>query len=483
MSQPTSNRPTSDVDRLMSIIGGVKPFSTPQGQACASIPLLPSGAEVWPIRSARFRDWLTATFFNRFDHPPSDFALRRSLATLEALAHNERRTRAPLDFRLASSSAAPNSSILLDLDNSSGQSVEISPSGWQLHQDHPHAFRHSRGNLPLPEPLRHAGPSGLQRIVNLSRRELILVHSWLTAALRPSGPYPILVLTGPTGSGKSSAASILRTLIDPSASPVGRIPSTARAFYEHAWHNWILAFDDVTHVSPSVATSLAHTASGSRYLLSERGNDREPLVFHLGRPIVLSCSSTSWLDAHPALRDRAVIVSLAPIDPAERLTEAALRDTTALLRPAILGTLCNAAATALRRSPSLKLPELPRMADFVLWAAAAAPAFNLSENDILAALDPPAENTLHAAVLEFVNRLGRWIGTASALLAHFRSILPAEILPATPKGLTQYIGKMGGIEIIRHRLPGGKVRLLELRARFGDAKKRPEPAQSAPAAA
>src|ERR1019366_2709323 len=43
--------------------------------------------------------------------------------------------------------------------------------------------------------------------------------AWLLAALRTHGPYPILILRGPSGCGKSLAARILRTLIDPSASP------------------------------------------------------------------------------------------------------------------------------------------------------------------------------------------------------------------------------------------------------------------------
>ena len=39
--------------------------------------------------------------------------------------------------------------------------------------------------------------------------------TWLTAVLRPVGPYPILVLNGEQGAAKSTLVKVLRLLIDP----------------------------------------------------------------------------------------------------------------------------------------------------------------------------------------------------------------------------------------------------------------------------
>jgi hypothetical protein len=44
------------------------------------------------------------------------------------------------------------------------------------------------------------------------------VLTWLLCALRPTGPYPILILRGPA-SGRTFAARVLRALIDNNASP------------------------------------------------------------------------------------------------------------------------------------------------------------------------------------------------------------------------------------------------------------------------
>src|SRR5262249_61706002 len=46
-----------------------------------------------------------------------------------------------------------------------------------------------------------------------------------------------------------------------------------------------------------------------------------------------------------------------------------------LARPRILGSLLDAAAHGLRKLPEIRLEQLPRMADFALWATACETAF------------------------------------------------------------------------------------------------------------
>lgn len=46
-----------------------------------------------------------------------------------------------------------------------------------------------------------------------------------------------------------------------------------------------------------------------------------------------------------------------------------------LAHPRLLGALLDVVSEAMRREPEVKLEQLPRMADFARWIAAAAPAF------------------------------------------------------------------------------------------------------------
>ncbi len=45
--------------------------------------------------------------------------------------------------------------------------------------------------------------------------DFVLTVAWLLAALRPSGPYPLLAVAGEQGSAKTTLTKILRALVDP----------------------------------------------------------------------------------------------------------------------------------------------------------------------------------------------------------------------------------------------------------------------------
>ena len=64
--------------------------------------------------------------------------------------------------------------------------------------------------------------------MNVTDEGFRLVVAWLTAALRPVGPYPILSLHGEQGSAKSTLARILRLLVDPQACPLLVEPASTR---------------------------------------------------------------------------------------------------------------------------------------------------------------------------------------------------------------------------------------------------------------
>ena len=56
-----------------------------------------------------------------------------------------------------------------------------------------------------------------------------------------------------------------------------------------------------------------------------------------------------------------------------------------MARPRILGALLDVVSAAMAREPEVELDELPRMADFARWTAAAAPALGWDADGLLAA--------------------------------------------------------------------------------------------------
>ena len=67
----------------------------------------------------------------------------------------------------------------------------------------------------------------------------------------------------------------------------------------------------------------------------------------------------------------------------KRQTEAKLWEAFEAERPVILGALLDAVSASLRNQSRVRLPRMPRMADFAVRAAAAAPALGWSAEDFL----------------------------------------------------------------------------------------------------
>src|SRR5207302_3407402 len=118
-------------------------------------------------------------------------------------------------------------------------------------------FRSTRGQLPVPRPevpnaeSPEFSTSRLLGFLTSSVREISPLRNWLLAALQPQGPYPILILHCPPGSGKTTTARMLRSLIDPVTTPLCALPGRDRAIEKLAHRHRVLAFDHVTRMSNS----------------------------------------------------------------------------------------------------------------------------------------------------------------------------------------------------------------------------------------
>src|SRR5579871_5524161 len=62
------------------------PFSSPEGQAWASIPNGIDAHSVWPVRSSDFRDWLASSYLKEHETLPRQRSLLEAIRLFEALA-------------------------------------------------------------------------------------------------------------------------------------------------------------------------------------------------------------------------------------------------------------------------------------------------------------------------------------------------------------------------------------------------------------
>ena len=110
--------------------------------------------------------------------------------------------------------------LYIDLCDATWRAVEITPNnGWHVIEKPPLKLLRSPSMRPLREPEGGSLLEEFRHFFNVNDDDFMLVIAFLVAALRPHGPYSVLVLNGEQGSGKSVLSRIVRSLVDPSAAP------------------------------------------------------------------------------------------------------------------------------------------------------------------------------------------------------------------------------------------------------------------------
>lgn len=399
-------------------------FHTPDGIPYATVPV-GDHRETWPIRSRRFSQWLKRMYYAETNKVPSSAAMSDALGVLEARALWDGQEK-PVHIRVAGYEGR----IYLDLCNPRWEVVEITREGWRVIQDPPVKFTRTEGMLELPRPLggnvRHLRP-----FTNVADEDSWrLLCSWLVMALRPTGPYPVLILQGEQGSSKSTLARVLRSLIDPSSAPLRSAPKEERDLLIAARNSWVISLDNLSGTPPWLSDALCRLATGGGFSTRALYTDAEEVIFSAQRPIMLN--GIDDVATREDLRDRAIVLQLPHIPSNERKPEQVFWREFEGVRPAILGGLLDAVATAMRREDEVVLPELPRMADFARWGAAAAPALGWKEENFMSSYQRNLQhaievtldsNLVASAVRDLVGATEgkRWEGTASELLL---SLLP-----------------------------------------------------------
>ncbi len=400
--------------------------------------------ESWPVRSQPFKRWLAASAYERTGLVPGAQAVEDTLRVLEARATNEGVECAPWK-RVGSRPGR----LYLDLCERGWRAIAIEPNGWEILKGHDLPFTRSQAMRPLPDPEAGYGIDALRRFVNVaSDDDFVLVVAWLVAALRDRGPYPILVVNGEQGSGKSTFTRLIRSLVDPNAAPIRAVPREERDLIVAAYNAHVIAMDNLSKVDAWLADGLCRLATGGGFSARALHTDKDEMVFMATRPIILN--GIPLLTDRPDLADRAVTVRLSTIPEDERRPEEDFWQEWDAVAPRVLGALCDALSSALRNVAQVQLPRSPRLADFAKWVTAAEPGLGWEPGTFLAAYGDNrkdvADTTFEAdPVAMTINAMVQplehgWTGTATELLAALDDTAPEAVKrqrswPQTAQGL------------------------------------------------
>ena len=309
----------------------------------------------------------------------------------------------------------------------------------------------------LPQPAAGGSINQLRTFLNVGGdNNWILCVSWLVAACRAKGPFPILILQGEQGSAKSTMVKLLRRIIDPSSALVRTPPRDSRDLLIAARNSWVVAYDNVSGVSPGLSDSLCRLATGGGFSTRELYTDSDEVFFDAVRPVVLN--GIDHLAERADLADRALTLNLSPIPDENRRDEGQLYADFDRQLPQILGALFSAVSVALARLPQTKLDSKPRMADFALWASAAEAAFGFPPGVFMKAYTGNRAEAVHETleadpvgteILALVDsREGEaWEGTCKQLLQDLEQhvddgVKKSRDWPKSPRGLSSRLRRL-----------------------------------------
>ncbi len=474
-------------DRLIAVLRDAELWHSGEREAFASV--VDNGhVEHMGVRSRDFRIYLAGRYFDATGGAAGGQAVEDALRVIEAKAIHHGPCYATWR-RVGERDGV----IYLDLCDVDWRAVEVAPDGWKVIDAAPIKFLRSPAMRPLPAPEAGESVDLLRGFINVETgvgddadADYKLVVAWLVAALRPCGPYPILIIGGEQGSAKSLTMRLLRSLVDPNLSPNRAEPREERDLMIAAHNAGCITLDNVSKVPAWLSDALCRLSTGGGFATRELHSDKSEIVLDAQRPIILN--GIPDLAARPDLGDRSIAITLPAIPEDRRRVETEFLAEFEAARPAILGALLDAVSSALRNLPTTRLERLPRMADFALWIVAAEAGLGweagsflraYADNRSTAVQTVVANNAVAQAIEKLLTKRAAWEGTASELLP----MLDNEVMdttrahrswPATASALGVWLARLApalravGVEI-RNERQGKDRRRVWVLGRVEDA--------------
>lgn len=372
--------------------------------------------ETHPVRGGGFSNFLRRVFWEMTGEPIYGDALTAALAFAEMRAVSGGRR------ELHSRVAHLDGRVLVDAGDESWGAYEITPSGWKYMPRHPLPFVRSQATVAFPVPLagRPLVPL-LEEVLTVDRETAVLLAAWTVCAYC-NGPYLVLILHGEQGSGKSTAARVLRALTDPSAVALRSPPREARDLVVAARRSHVVAYDNLSSLPQWFSDGLSTIATGGGYEARRLYTDLDEVLVTMKRPILLNGIENPAVSAD--LLDRSLVVQMKPIFEERRRSEEEIDADLDALAPELAGAVFTAVSGALENLDATGRPAWARMVDATRWALASAGALGSTSQEIESALKRNRAlrdelvlegSVFAAAVLEFAIAKKHWEGATLEL--------------------------------------------------------------------
>jgi ABC-type oligopeptide transport system ATPase subunit len=454
---------------------------SPDSTEYADIPSKTGVMTTHAISSREFKSWVTGEFYRDIGEGLTNESMNTVLATIHAIAAHDSPELPVSEQRIA----AHDGRYYLYLADESQTVIEYSAVGWNICENSPVKFVFDKYKAALPVPQRQGSIDKLWdliRIKNIDDR--LMVTAILVKGLVPGGTDPILAISGYAGSGKTTTANYLRSLIDPftKGKVLAKIPEIDHIAI-HAKKRRILAIDNISHITADQSDTLCNVSTGGGFSKRTLFSDDGETILDVQNLTILT--SIGNVVTKPDLLERSVVLDLTRLTPEDRASESDLSSGFDRYHGDILGGLLNITVAALNHRDTTQSPKYSRMTEFAhLGEGVEKSIFNAIESILerrmaagaeianeIAIEASPVASTLRSWIL---TQEGVWTGSASDLLnilkSHAKKSELAGSLPKTANSLSGELKKcesalhQSGISISSDRIGKNRNRVLSVYA-------------------
>ena len=399
--------------------------------------------EILRVESNAFRRYLTKLYYDSEGKVIGSETIQNVTNVLQAKAEYEGVTY-PLSLRVAWHN---DGSIYYDMTDDKWQCVRISKNGWELLDKTPIPMFTRYKQTQQAEPDRNYQEDILDRFLQLTNlkeeEDKILLSVYIITLFIPDIPHTISQIHGEKGSAKSTLQTFIKILVDPAKPRLLTIYNDTKEFIQQLAHNYVAFYDNMKYnprwLSDEACKAVTGVGSTKRKLYS----DDDDIVYEYRR--CLGFNGINLGLTEPDILDRSMMIELQRIRREYTKQDSEIMAEFLELRPKLLGFVFDTLVKALEIKPTIKLNDLPRMADFAIWGEAIARAMGYKELQFINAyydnigkqnIEAIENSPLSQAISKFVrigedqNREGNtssgvpcsWQGPMSNALEHLNAI-------------------------------------------------------------
>ena len=410
---------------LLEITKRIDQFVMSEKEEIIAIFIENGNESILRINDRPFQHWLRANYFRITGNPVTSNQMSEFIETLSSIKYNEIEEKIEFNLRLY----GQEDSFLIDLGNKKGEVITINKGRWNVIKSNVR-FKQPHTQRKLPYPKQNGDINLLKKYVGLEEKDWFLLLGFILGCYHPKGPYPILILQGGQGTGKSTLSKIIKNIVDPHSILIRSLPKNERDLLIAAQNNHLLIFDNLSGLSSEMSDCLCKLSTGGGFSTKKLYTDTEEVVLTAKNPVILN--GIDYIATRDDLIDRSLILELPKIKDINRRDEKTFWDDFNKDLPYILGGIFDVLALIHLNYESIKLPKKPRMADFIQWVTAGESLIGLKENEFLtyyldnkleAAQETIENDNLSFGIKTYLEENTRLQGNASHIIKEIIKVL------------------------------------------------------------